>query len=280
MGYARVHAIGLTGVRGYLVEVEADVRAGLPGLLLTGLPDTALNQARDRVRAAIVNCGEEWPSRHAVVNLLPASQPKSGSGFDLAIAVALLCAQGALPAAVVADTVFLGELGLDGQVRPVRGTLPAVLAAARAGMRRVVVPLGNACEAALVPGILVKAVDDLGRLIAFARGAGQLLDPPEETRATPARGPDLADIAGQEDGRRGLEVAAAGVGKHGYQSLRNGSVRVSWRRATSEAYSVQWPPVCCHRVAVETLSRRRRAITAAGSWAERSRRALLRVGRE
>ncbi|GIG62846.1 hypothetical protein Lfu02_72180 [Longispora fulva] len=205
-----MHAVGLTGVRGSLVEVEADVRTGLPGLLLTGLPDTALHQARDRVRAAIVNCGEEWPSRYAVVNLLPASQPKAGSGFDLAIAMALLCAHGALPAAVLADTAFIGELGLDGQVRPVRGTLPAVLAAARAGVRRVVVPLANAREAALVPGILVKAVDNLGRLIAFARGAGRLLDPPRERPVTFPPGPDLADIAGQEDGRRGLEVAAAG----------------------------------------------------------------------
>ncbi|WP_412542235.1 YifB family Mg chelatase-like AAA ATPase [Longispora sp. K20-0274] len=210
MGYARVHAVGLSGVRGTVVEVEADVRAGLPGLLLTGLPDTALHQARDRVRAAIVNCGEEWPSRYAVVNLLPASQPKAGSGFDLAIAMALLCAHGALPAAVLADTVFIGELGLDGQVRPVRGTLPAVMAAARAGVRRVVVPLANASEAALVPGILVKAVDNLGRLIAFARGAGRLLDPPAERVLRSAPGPDLADVAGQEDGRRGLEVAAAG----------------------------------------------------------------------
>jgi magnesium chelatase family protein len=211
MSYAKVFAIGLLGLEGHLVEVEADLAAGLPGLSLVGLPDTALNEARDRVRAALVNSGESWPNRRITVNLLPASLPKFGSSFDLAVAVTVLAGAGLLPLAPLNGVVLLGELGLDGTVRPVRGVLPAVLAAARAGISRAVVPLANAHEASLVPGITVRATDTLKRLIAFVRGGAPLLDPPSapDVAAEPA-GPDLADVMGQDLGRRAVEVAAAG----------------------------------------------------------------------
>src|SRR6202040_3933107 len=119
MALARAHAMALVGVRGHPVEIEADIENGLPALLLVGLPDTALREARDRIRSAVVNSGEAWPQRRITVGLSPASLPKRGSGFDLAIALAILAAAGAVPAASLRDLVLLGELGLDGRVRPV-----------------------------------------------------------------------------------------------------------------------------------------------------------------
>ncbi|RQX50452.1 Mg chelatase-like protein, partial [Micromonospora chalcea] len=130
MGYAKVLSVGLAGVAGHLVEVEADLAPGLPAVIISGLPDTALHEARDRVRAAIVNSGQKWPNRRITLNLLPATLPKYGSAFDLAIAVAVLAGSGELPPVALDATVVLGELGLDGAVRPVRGTLPMVAAAA------------------------------------------------------------------------------------------------------------------------------------------------------
>src|SRR3990170_4035326 len=126
MSYARVLCVGLVGVQGHLVEVEADLSPGLPAVVLTGLPDTALHEARDRVRAAVVNSGQNWPNRRITVNLLPATLPKHGSGFDLGIAVALLAGAGELPLAPMQEVVVIGELGLDGAVRPIRGVLPMV----------------------------------------------------------------------------------------------------------------------------------------------------------
>ena len=210
MSYARVLCAGLVGVAGHVVEVEADLSNGLPTLVLTGLPDTALNEARDRVRAAVVNSGRDWPNRRITVNLLPAALPKRGSGFDLAVAAAVLAGAGEMPPARLDGVALLGELGLDGTVRPVRGVLPMVAAAARAGVTRVIVPLANAREATVVPGITVRAVDTLHRLVEFAQGAGTLLDPPAASPTADPPGPDLADLAGQETGRYALEIAAAG----------------------------------------------------------------------
>src|SRR5450759_1150001 len=158
MPLARTLAVALVGVEGRLVEVEADLAQGLPGLTLIGLPDTSLQEARDRIRAAIVNSGESWPQRRITLGLSPASLPKRGSSVDRAMAIAVLAAAGVVPTALLADTVLVGELGLDGRVRPVRGVLPAVLAAAAADVRRVVVASANAAEAALVPDVRVVAV--------------------------------------------------------------------------------------------------------------------------
>jgi magnesium chelatase family protein len=143
MGYARTRAIGLVGLAGHPVTVEAHVAPGLPALMLSGLPDASLYEARERVRAAVVNSGEDWPQRRITVNLLPADLPKRGSGFDLAIAAVLLAAAGLLPYGGLEAATFIGELGLDGRIRPVRGVLPMVVAAARAGLERVVVPNGQ-----------------------------------------------------------------------------------------------------------------------------------------
>ncbi|MDG4817930.1 YifB family Mg chelatase-like AAA ATPase [Micromonospora sp. WMMD956] len=210
MSYAKVLCVGLVGVTGHVVEVEADLAPGLPAVAISGLPDTALHEARDRVRAAIVNSGQRWPNRRITLNLLPATLPKFGSAFDLAIAVALLGGSGELPLLPLERVVVLGELGLDGTVRPVRGVLPMVAAAARAGLHRVVVPVGNAAEAAVIPGVRVRAVDTLHRLVGFVRDGTPLIEPPGPAPAEGPGGPDLAEVAGQALGRRALEVAAAG----------------------------------------------------------------------
>jgi magnesium chelatase family protein len=166
---ARTHCVALIGVTGHLVEVEADVGNGMAGLHLTGMLDTALSEARDRVRSAVVNSRHTWPDARITVSLFPASLPKRGSMFDVAIAVALLAAAGVVPIAKVAEPFFLGELGLDGSVRPVRGVLPAVLAAVAAGARTVVVPARNAAEAGLVPDVTVIPAATLGQLVSWLR---------------------------------------------------------------------------------------------------------------
>jgi len=219
MSLARAWSVSLVGVQGHLVEVEVDLAQGLPGLTLIGLPDASLQEARDRIRAAVVNSGHSWPNRKITVGLSPASLPKRGSGFDLAIAAAILAAAGVLPADALSGRVLLGELGLDGRVRPVRGVLPAVLAATAAGIDRVVVARDNAAEAALVPTLAVDAVTSLTGLIALLRGepptgeepAAEAVGPPADSvRPGPGRDLDLADVVGQPEGRRAVEVAAAG----------------------------------------------------------------------
>jgi magnesium chelatase family protein len=210
MTLARTWSVGLAGVHGAMVEVEVDIGNGVPGVSLVGLPDAVVRQSVDRVRAAIANLGAAFPQRRITIGLSPASMPKQGSGFDLALAAAVLAAAGTVPRGAVAGLVLLGELGLDGAVRPVRGVLPAVLAAARAGHRQVVVPAANADEAALVDAVEVLAARTLAELAAHLGGRARL---PRHTRGPlpePPQLPDLADVVGQTAGRRAVEVAAAG----------------------------------------------------------------------
>ncbi|MFD7663352.1 YifB family Mg chelatase-like AAA ATPase [Streptomyces sp. NPDC059788] len=233
MGFARTCSVALVGVEGVVVEVQADLEPGVAAFTLVGLPDKSLIESRDRVRAAVVNSGGEWPQKKLTVGLSPASVPKSGSGFDLAVACAVLGAAERIDPRELSDLVMIGELGLDGRVRPVRGVLPAVLAAADAGYRQVVVPEKTVAEASLVPGVSVLGVRSLRQLIAV------LTDEPvpeEEDESAAAEGrpdsllaglvvpgsgvgtermyddrlPDLSDVAGQHGPRRALEVAAAG----------------------------------------------------------------------
>lgn len=217
MGLARALTVGLLGLDGYLVDVEADISPGVPAFVLVGLPDASLHEAKDRVRAATSNAGFPLPAQRITVNLSPATLPKSGSCFDLAVAVATLTAAGVLPPEASTDTVHLGELGLDGSVRVVDGVLPAVLAAARAGVRRVVVPEATVEEASLVPGVLVRGVRWLAELVADYRGDPPLELPDPPTAFTPPPPgpapavPDMADVVGQHEARFALEVAAAGA---------------------------------------------------------------------
>ena len=225
MPVARTHSIALVGVEGYPVEIESDIENGLPALLLVGLPDTALREARDRIRAAIINSHEQWPQRRITVGLSPASLPKRGSGFDLGIALSILAAAGAVPGAAIDGMTFLGELGLDGRLRPVRGVLPAMAAAACAGFAKAVVAQPNAAEAALVPGLRVAGAPTLAALLAWLRGeqeaaeAGVVCVPdgspslagPATAQAGPHHPrPDLAEVLGQPTARRAAEICAAG----------------------------------------------------------------------
>jgi magnesium chelatase family protein len=234
---ARTSSVALVGVTGHVVEVEVDIANGLVGMILVGLPDTALREARDRIRAAIVNSGEEWPQRKITVGLSPASLPKRGSWFDLAIAVGVLTAAGTVPRAAVDGVMFFGELGLDGRLRPVRGVLPAVAAAAGQGFGTVMVAEQNATEAALVPGVRVITAATLTAVTDWLRGTPGLRGGPpaaefhggaELPSGSAHRGavstnpfqptggngvvpaPDLAEMLGQATARRAAEVCAAG----------------------------------------------------------------------
>lgn len=214
MGVGRAHSVALLGLGGALVEIEADTASGLPAYLLVGLPDTALGEAKARTRSAIGNSGFDFPPGRVTVNLSPASLPKTGSAFDLGIALALIAADGHVEPASVTGVVHLGELGLDGRLRPTRGILPMVLAAERAGFDTVVVPVGNAEEAALVPGMRVVAVASL-REAAIWHGAE--LDPidvepllPAPVAETADDTGDLAEVVGNRDAVEAVQVAAAG----------------------------------------------------------------------
>jgi magnesium chelatase family protein len=235
MGFARTCSVALVGVEGVVVEVQADLEPGVAAFTLVGLPDKSLTESRDRVRAAVVNSGGEWPQKKLTVGLSPASVPKAGSGFDLAVACAVLGASERIDPRVLADIVMIGELGLDGRVRPVRGILPAVLAAADAGYEQVVVPECAAAEASLVPGVSVLGVRSLRQLIAVLTDEPVPHEEPDEEgrpdpllaglrvpgtgaatgmhsmgAAQPDHGHDLADVVGQISARTAVEVAAAG----------------------------------------------------------------------
>jgi magnesium chelatase family protein len=219
MPIGRAHSISLLGLEGAVVEIEADISSNLPAFVLIGLPDAALGEARDRVRSAAVNSGLPLPSRKLTVNLSPAALPKHGSGFDLGIAMAALAADEQVSADSVARVVHLGELGLDGRLRPLSGILPAVLSAVRAGFHTVVVPAGNADEASLVPGVRIVPVISL-RDAAIWHGADLQpihLEPlmpmvPDDTVDDEG---DLADVIGNPDAVEAIQVAAAG-GHHVY----------------------------------------------------------------
>ena len=207
--HAAVAAVSLTGLAAAPVTVEASTGQGLPGLRLIGLPDAAVREAADRIRAAFHRLQLPWPDSKVVVNLAPAAMRKAGGGFDVAVAAAVLGATGTVPATALAGVTAVGEVGLDGTLRPVPGLLPMVAAAARHGAQRVVVPRRGAAEAALVDVELVP-VSDLGQLVAVLRDGVRpdAVDPPAPTVS--GRGDDLADVRGQALGRRAVELAAAG----------------------------------------------------------------------
>lgn len=215
MAIARTNGVALVGLTPHVVDVEADISPGLPGFWLIGLPDAALGESRHRVRAAASNSGLPITSRKLTVSLSPAALPKHGSGFDLAIALTALAAAGDVPGDSVAAVAHIGELGLDGRLRPTPGVLPAVIGAARAGIDRVMVPVANADEARLVPGVEVISVASL-RDAAIAHGA-QLEAVDVEPWASVAMPdvadethPDLAEVVGNDEAREALVIAAAG----------------------------------------------------------------------
>jgi magnesium chelatase family protein len=218
---ARIASAAVVGIEAAPIDVEVDVAVGLPGCNIVGLADAGVREGRVRIRSALENSGFKLPPRKITVNLAPADLRKDGAAFDLPIAVGMLCAAGVLELAATNDTLFVGELALDGSVRPVRGVLPIAVWARAHGVRRLVVPPDNAAEAAVVGGCDVRGARDLGQLVALLRGdggqgGGQGGGIDEARAAVPRAAPaasaiaDLADVHGQEVPRRALEIAAAG----------------------------------------------------------------------
>ena len=209
---AAVATFALEGVRSHEVTVEVDVRPGLPIFTLVGLPDRAVRESRERVRAALLNSGLDFPKMRKTVNLAPAHVRKAGPSFDLAIAVGVLAASDQVPADALEDCALCGELSLSGELRPVRGALAAALGARNTGYDRLLVPAANAPEAALVDGVEVYAIPTLARLadLLHGRWAPDVARPAVPDREEAANAPDLADVRGQEDAKRALEISAAG----------------------------------------------------------------------
>lgn len=214
MTVGRATSIALQGLAGTLVPVEADILPGLPQVHVVGMPDASVKQSQHRTWSAMLHSGIKPPDTKVVINLTPASLPKAGSHFDLAIAIALLRAGGVVPEEAAGSTVAIGELGLDGRLRPSHGVLPMVLAARQCGASRVVVPSANAAEADLVDDVTVIGVPSLAHA-ASALGAALDPDPVEaiafDTVATsPTASLDMADVLGNETAIAALEIAAAG----------------------------------------------------------------------
>lgn len=211
MALGRAFSVAVSGVDGQVVEIEADIGRGLPGVHLVGLPDTALNESRDRVKAAVTNSGGNWPDSRVILALSPATLPKVGSVYDLALALAVLDADKQIPRGSLRRTVFLGELALDGRLRPVRGVLPAVLAVKKAGWSSVVVPMSGLAEAGLVEGIEVLGARSLKETVEWLRGEGGLSHPMPSAWGDSESYPDMSEVVGQPEARWALEVAAAGA---------------------------------------------------------------------
>ena len=209
MSLATTKAIALSGLNGELVTVEVDIADGLPGFNLLGLPDAALSESRDRVRAAIVNSSQSWPNRKVTIALLPAWLPKAGSSFDLPIAMGILGAQNIV--SNLEDYLFVGELSLDGSLRHTRGVLPSLICAYRNGVRKVVIPIANIAEAKLLPELEVFAFTNLKEVVHWLQ-TGELTEQSELDLVVEKieMQLDFADVAGQLPARRAAEISAAG----------------------------------------------------------------------
>ena len=211
---ANVLSYGLSGIDGFPVTVEVNLSGGLPVFELVGLPDAAVRESRERVRAAMKNSGFGFPDDRLIVNLAPADMKKEGPAFDLAIAVGVIATMGLIAPEALKDIAILGELSLDGSIRPVRGALPMTISAREGGLGRIALPEGNAHEVACVAGIGIYPFSSLKDLVAFLRGALKIapVEPVEYAKLLGARssGSDFRYVKGQKFAKRALEIAAAG----------------------------------------------------------------------
>ena len=209
--FARIVGAGVFGLSGMMLTVEVDIANGIPGLDIVGLPDTAVRESKERVKAAIRNAGYEFPCRRITVNLAPADLKKDGSGLDLPIAVGILAAAGQLGESDLNDIAFVGELSLDGQLRGVTGVLPMTMMCREQGINRMIVPTANAAEARVVGKVKVIAADSLMTAVAVIRGESpgiENVENPVQTSAVDLD--DYRDVQGQFVAKRALEIAAAG----------------------------------------------------------------------
>lgn len=209
--FSKINSVGIFGIESYMVEVEADVSGGLPCFDIVGLPDTAIKESRDRVRSAIKNSAFKFPTGRITVNLAPADLKKEGAMYDLPIILAILCASKQISVSTE-QSVFLGELSLDGKLRSINGVLAMAITARQSGVKRIFVPYANAEEAAAVGGIEVYACDTVSNLIAHLTGEKTVL--PYQRKSSPSvsydYSLDFCDVKGQIAAKKALEVAAAG----------------------------------------------------------------------
>lgn len=210
MTLAITRCIALQGLAGEVINVEVDISHGVPAYSLLGLPDSALQESRDRIRAALINSSRQWPNKKVTVSLSPAWLPKSGTGFDLPIAISILIGSGQISGKGFEDAIVIGELALDGSIKPIRGILPMVLAARRRGAKRVIIPLANRDEASLVPQMEILAFASINQLLHWASTgespifASQLIEVQESSSL------DMVEVRGQRSAKFALEIAAIG----------------------------------------------------------------------